>query len=51
MELLISKWLREAESEYQKAKLQINLFKMNEMQELKKGLSLLRDKLSKLKNL
>jgi hypothetical protein len=51
MELLISKWVRETENEYQKAKSQMNLYKMNEMQELKKGLLFLRDKLSKLKNL
>ncbi len=45
MEILFAKWIRETISEYNLAKVNQNLFKMNEMDTLKKALKALRDKL------
>jgi hypothetical protein len=47
METLIAKWVRETISEYNLAKSNQNLFKMSEMDILKKALLSMRDKLLK----
>lgn len=45
MEELIAKWIRETLKEYEKAKNNQNLFKMQEMDRLKKALGNMRDSL------
>lgn len=45
MEEMISKWIRETITEYEKAKASHNLFKMVEMRALKDALQNMRDKL------
>jgi hypothetical protein len=47
METLIAKWVRETISEYNLAKSNQNLFKMSEMDILKRALLSMRDKLLK----
>jgi len=47
METLIAKWVRETINEYNLAKANHNLFKMCEMDLLKKALLTMRDKLLK----
>jgi hypothetical protein len=49
MEEMIARWIRETLAEYEKAKQNQNLYKMNEMHELKTALMNMREKLLKFK--
>ena len=46
MDEMIAKWIRETKNEYEKAKLNQNVFKMIQMSELEDALKEMRDKLS-----